>query len=108
MKKVAGLVLAVSLGLGVLTVAGPVAAEEEGYGGGATVTVYYNDDNQKITDVDYNNGYGVTINDDTGDTNIWRQDEDGTWWDVGLAGPLDKGLAQDDSWETPAAEDDGE
>ena len=74
MKKVSGLALAASLALGVLTVAGPAAAE--------TVTTVYNDVQDEIIDVDLENGFGFTYNVDTGDTQYWKQDDDGEWFEI--------------------------
>ncbi len=110
MKKIVGLVLAASLALGVLTVAGPATAEEEGTGNGdgPTVTIYYNDVQDKIVDVDLNNGYGVTYNTDTGDSQFWQQDEDGNWSEIDAPGHVSNGIAADDNWEAPSIEEDGE
>jgi hypothetical protein len=82
MKKIAGLVLAASLALGVLTVARPAAAEEAGLDDGLTVTIYYNDVQDEIIDIDLNNGHGITYNTDTGDIQHWEQDENGDWSEV--------------------------
>lgn len=94
MKKVSGLALAASLALGVLTVAGPAAAE--------TVTTVYNDVQDEIIDVDLENGFGFTYNVDTGDTQYWKQDDDGEWFEIDPPSrSSSNGIESTDNWDLP-------